>query len=203
MKFRREADVRFRPERRYSIFAEGWLAPGYVDLHIHGNAGYDVMDDDSAALAGDRTVARAAWGHQLFPNHRHRSHGYDLASAGATRRCDRKARTERRCNKKDIDVDGTPSRPPVRHSSGRTGLSVMLVAACILHRICWGPTLALFEQFWQASRGRIRMMTIAPELKNAPPIGWARPRRLPSGPSLHSRPPQSAKSASFGSAFLQ
>ncbi len=33
-----------------------------------------------------------------------------------------------------------------------------------------GPTLALFEQFWQAARGRIRMMTIAPELKNAPEV---------------------------------
>jgi N-acetylglucosamine-6-phosphate deacetylase len=32
------------------------------------------------------------------------------------------------------------------------------------------PTLALFEQFWQASRGRIRMMTIAPELEGAPEV---------------------------------
>jgi N-acetylglucosamine-6-phosphate deacetylase len=29
------------------------------------------------------------------------------------------------------------------------------------------PTLALFERFWQAARGRIRMMTIAPELEGA------------------------------------
>jgi N-acetylglucosamine-6-phosphate deacetylase len=29
------------------------------------------------------------------------------------------------------------------------------------------PTLPLFEQFWQAARGRIRMMTIAPELEGA------------------------------------
>ncbi len=29
------------------------------------------------------------------------------------------------------------------------------------------PTIALFEKFWQASRGRIRMMTIAPELPGA------------------------------------
>jgi N-acetylglucosamine-6-phosphate deacetylase len=32
------------------------------------------------------------------------------------------------------------------------------------------PTLPLFEQFWQASRGRIRMMTIAPELEGAPEV---------------------------------
>jgi N-acetylglucosamine-6-phosphate deacetylase len=32
------------------------------------------------------------------------------------------------------------------------------------------PTLTLFERFWQAARGRIRMMTIAPELENAPEV---------------------------------
>ena len=42
------------------------------------------------------------------------------------------------------------------------------------------PTLALFEQFWQAARGRIRMMTIAPELEGAPEViaEAARKRRL-------------------------
>jgi N-acetylglucosamine-6-phosphate deacetylase len=32
------------------------------------------------------------------------------------------------------------------------------------------PTLATFERFWQAARGRIRMMTIAPELEGAPEV---------------------------------
>jgi N-acetylglucosamine-6-phosphate deacetylase len=32
------------------------------------------------------------------------------------------------------------------------------------------PTLTLFEQFWQAARGRICMMTIAPELDGAPEV---------------------------------
>jgi N-acetylglucosamine-6-phosphate deacetylase len=32
------------------------------------------------------------------------------------------------------------------------------------------PTLALFERFWQAARGHIRMMTIAPELAGAPEV---------------------------------
>jgi N-acetylglucosamine-6-phosphate deacetylase len=32
------------------------------------------------------------------------------------------------------------------------------------------PTLTLFERFWLAARGRIRMMTIAPELENAPQV---------------------------------
>ncbi len=30
-----------------SDFGDATIAPGYVDLHIHGNAGFDVMDDSS------------------------------------------------------------------------------------------------------------------------------------------------------------
>src|ERR1022692_4141577 len=33
-----------------SDFGDGVIAPGYVDLHIHGSAGYDVMDDSVEAL---------------------------------------------------------------------------------------------------------------------------------------------------------
>ena len=32
------------------------------------------------------------------------------------------------------------------------------------------PTMPLFERFWQAARGHIRMMTIAPELEGAPEV---------------------------------
>src|SRR5260370_20846663 len=31
-------------------FGDSVMAPGYVDLHIHGSAGYDVMDDTAVAL---------------------------------------------------------------------------------------------------------------------------------------------------------
>src|SRR5271157_3714789 len=33
-----------------SDFGDGVIAPGYIDLHIHGSAGYDVMDDTAEAL---------------------------------------------------------------------------------------------------------------------------------------------------------
>src|SRR5258706_14887509 len=32
-------------------FADGLIAPGYIDLHIHGSAGFDVMDANSEALS--------------------------------------------------------------------------------------------------------------------------------------------------------
>src|SRR6202051_1404353 len=38
---------------------DGIIAPGYIDLHIHGSAGYDVMDDSAEALpAIERLLAR-------------------------------------------------------------------------------------------------------------------------------------------------
>src|SRR6267378_4114927 len=42
-----------------SDFGDRVMAPGYVDLHIHGSAGYDVMDDTSEALAAiEQLLAR-------------------------------------------------------------------------------------------------------------------------------------------------
>src|SRR5712671_4525040 len=39
--------------------ADGLIAPGYVDLHIHGSAGFDVMDHNVDALpAIERLLAR-------------------------------------------------------------------------------------------------------------------------------------------------
>src|SRR6266404_7256091 len=35
------------------------LAPGYVDIHIHGNAGHDVMEGEDSALAAiERSLAK-------------------------------------------------------------------------------------------------------------------------------------------------
>src|SRR5690349_397170 len=42
-----------------SDFGDRVMAPGYVDLHIHGSAGYDVMDDTAEALpAIEQLLAR-------------------------------------------------------------------------------------------------------------------------------------------------
>src|SRR5258706_6497105 len=39
--------------------ADGLIAPGYVDLHIHGGAGFDVMDENIDALPTvERLISR-------------------------------------------------------------------------------------------------------------------------------------------------
>ena len=40
-------------------FGDDVMVPGYIDLHIHGSAGYDVMDDNAEALpAIEQLLAR-------------------------------------------------------------------------------------------------------------------------------------------------
>src|SRR3977135_4354742 len=52
----RVVDISARSSRQLPVggstahFGHSVIAPGYVDLHIHGSAGYDVMDDIAEAL---------------------------------------------------------------------------------------------------------------------------------------------------------
>src|SRR5215467_10979796 len=36
---------------RHYDFPDAILAPGFIDIHIHGGSGHDVMETDSSALA--------------------------------------------------------------------------------------------------------------------------------------------------------
>jgi len=57
---------------------DSMIAPGYLDLHIHGSAGFDVMGDNPEALpVVERLLARHGVTGYL-PNHRDGSHGKTL-----------------------------------------------------------------------------------------------------------------------------
>ena len=137
------------------------IAPGYVDLHIHGNAGYDVMDDASEALPViERMLARYGVT-SYFPT-------TVTAAMDATLRA-----LERL-----VDAIEKRERESPDNEGRAVPLGIHLEGPFISHarrgvhapENLLTPTLALFEQFWQAARGRIRMMTIAPELENAPEV---------------------------------
>ena len=48
-------------------FPGGILAPGFIDMHIHGGAGHDVMEGGAGALAASGASAGAARREQLLP----------------------------------------------------------------------------------------------------------------------------------------
>jgi N-acetylglucosamine-6-phosphate deacetylase len=137
-------------------FSDGLIAPGYIDLHIHGASGYDVMDPDSEALpAIERLLAL------------HGVTGYLPTTVTAPLDITLRA-LEKLADAIEEQFDGrTPgrARPLGIHLEGpflshaRRGVhppeSLLL------------PTVATFEKFWQAARGYVGMMTIAPELEGA------------------------------------
>src|ERR1700681_2146030 len=142
---------------------EGLIAPGYIDLHIHGSAGFDVMDDNAEAL---RVIERLLSRHGVtsyFPT------TVTAALDKTLRALERLAYAIERREK--INADGNAPDDQVR----ATPLGIHLEGPFISHarrgvhpqEYLLAPTLAAFEKFWQAARGRIRMMTIAPELEGA------------------------------------
>jgi len=145
-----------------SDFGDGVIVPGYVDLHVHGGAGFDVMDDDGKALpAIERLLARHGVT-SFFPT-------TVTAPIDATLRA-----LERLADAIEESQSGGQRSNKV--GSGRTlALGIHLEGPFISHarrgvhppEDLEAPTLPLFERFWQAARGRICMMTIAPELEGA------------------------------------
>ncbi|MGA7080351.1 MAG: N-acetylglucosamine-6-phosphate deacetylase [Terriglobales bacterium] len=145
-----------------SDFGDSVISPGYVDLHIHGSGGYDVMDDRVEALP---TIE------QLLMRHGVTSYFPTTVTApleSTLRALDRLADAieKRERDREPANAQSKPRALP---------LGIHLEGPFLSHarrgvhppEYLLAPTLPLFEQFWQAARGRIRMMTIAPELEGA------------------------------------
>ena len=141
------------------------IAPGYVDLHIHGSAGFDVMDERVEALP---TIE------QLLARHGVTSYFPTTVTApmeATLRALDRLANA---IEKREVDGESAT----VDRKRRALALGIHLEGPFLSHarrgvhppEYLLAPTLPLFEQFWQAARGRIRMMTIAPELEGAPEV---------------------------------
>ena len=152
-----------------SDFGDGVMAPGYVDLHIHGSAGYDVMDDSAEALPAIEQLLARHGVTSYFPTTV--SAPMDTTLRALERLADaiEKRALERERQREQKNADGKSRALP---------LGIHLEGPFLSHarrgvhppEDLLAPTLALFERFWQAARGRIRMMTIAPELEGAPEV---------------------------------
>ena len=140
-------------------FGSSLIAPGYVDLHIHGSSGYDVMDDSPEALpAIERFLAR---------------HG--VTSYFPTTVTAPLDRTLRSLEHLADAIETCEHKKEDRQSSRAVPLGIHLEGPFLSHarRGVHPPEhllparLETFERLWQAARGHIRMMTIAPETDGA------------------------------------
>jgi N-acetylglucosamine-6-phosphate deacetylase len=147
-------------------FGDHWIAPGYIDLHIHGGAGHDVMDDNSDALPAIEKLLAHHGVTSYFPTTV--TAPVDMTLRALERLADAIEKSELQSSNNN---DATTNRRAVP-------LGIHLEGPFISHarrgvhppENLLVPTLALFERFWQAARGRVRIMTIAPELENAPEV---------------------------------
>jgi N-acetylglucosamine-6-phosphate deacetylase len=139
-------------------FNDSTLAPGYIDLHIHGSAGHDVMEHTAEALpAVERLLARHGVT-SYYPTTVTAPIDSTLRAlerlAGAIEKREQGAVQEAaRACPVGIHLEG----PFLSHARRGVHPSENLLK----------PTLAAFERFWEAARGRIRMLTIAPEIDGA------------------------------------
>jgi N-acetylglucosamine-6-phosphate deacetylase len=134
------------------------LAPGFVDIHMHGGAGLDVMRASSAELPHLNKFLTTHGVTGYFPT---------TVAAPLDQTCSALERLADAIEGAQVSRDGNAvqARPLGIHLEGpflshqRRGVHPpeYLVE----------PTLEVFERLWQAARGHVRMMTIAPELPGA------------------------------------
>jgi len=143
-------------------FPGGILAPGFIDIHIHGGAGHDVMEAGADALPPlERLLARHGVS-SYFPTTvtapleatlSALERLADAIEAADVKAVDRGPQATERARPLGIHLEG----PFISHSRRGVHPPENLLA----------PSLPAFDRFWQAARGHIRMLTIAPELPGA------------------------------------
>jgi N-acetylglucosamine-6-phosphate deacetylase len=137
-------------------FQNAVLAPGFVDIHMHGGAGLDLMRALPSDLPrlGKFLVTHGVTGY--FPTTVAAPLDATYAALGRLADAIEAAETE------DNSVQARPlgihlEGPFLSHKRRGVHPPENLVA----------PTIEIFERLWQAARGHVRMLTIAPEITGA------------------------------------
>src|SRR5216684_4937156 len=136
------------------------LAPGFVDIHMHGGAGLDVMRASPAELPHLNKFLTTHGVTGYFPT---------TVAAPLDQTCAALGRFA------DVIEAAQASRGNNGDAVQAFPLGIHLEGPFLSHKRrgvhppenLLEPTLEIFEQLWQAARGHVRMMTIAPELPGA------------------------------------
>jgi len=133
------------------------LAPGFIDIHIHGGAGHDVMEPDPAALPAVERLLATHGVSSYLPTTVTAPVDATLTAleqlANAIEAAENEPSGELRARPLGIHLEG----PFISHARRGVHPPENLLP----------PTVNAFELLWQAARGHIRVMTIAPELDGA------------------------------------
>jgi N-acetylglucosamine-6-phosphate deacetylase len=139
---------------RFVDLADGIVVPGFIDIHVHGGAGHDVMQP------GDDALARME---RYFANHGVTSYcpttvtaplDDTLSALDRLALADRVPRSGDRARPIGLHLEG----PFISHAKRGVHPPENLVA----------PSVELFDEMWKAASGKVAVMTVAPELPGAP-----------------------------------
>lgn len=151
----RRADVNIPGRTRVIDFGHAILAPGLIDIHIHGGAGHDVMEGSDESMAA-------------IERHLTRNGVTSYCPTTVTAPIDATLRSLDALGKAVANAnhgDGARARPLGIHFEG----PFLSHAKCGVHppSLLQNASLELFDRMWQAADGRVSLMTIAPEIEGA------------------------------------
>jgi N-acetylglucosamine-6-phosphate deacetylase len=149
-------------------FGDAVLVPGFFDIHIHGGAGHDVMENTADALPPVEKLLAQHGVSSYFPTTV--TAPLDATLAALERLAD-SVEAAKKNGAAGSCADGSSSDRELRARPLGIHLEGPFISHCRrgVHppEDLLPPTLAAFERFWQAARGHIRLLTIAPELHGA------------------------------------
>ncbi len=133
------------------------LVPGFVDIHVHGGAGLDVMRSSPSDLPRL---------HRFLVSHGVTAYFPTTVAAPLDQTCQALGRLADAIESCDVHDDNSPQARPI---------GIHLEGPFLSHKrrgvhppeYLVSPTIEIFDRLWQAARGHVRMMTIAPELPGA------------------------------------
>src|SRR5215472_9636144 len=137
-------------------FGDAILAPGLIDVHIHGGAGHDVMEGSDASLAAIEHL---------------------MAKHGVTSYCPTTVTAPVEATLRSLDALGRATK----HAAGRNDctrarpLGVHLEGPFLSYAkrgvhpaaLLQPASRQLFDRMWNAADGRVSVLTIAPEIEGA------------------------------------
>ncbi len=143
------------PAAQHLDFPNATLAPAFFDVHIHGGAGHDVMEGTPEAVAKvSRFLASRGTGSYLATTVTAPLDTILHSLADLSKRLDEAGKSEwQGARPLGIHLEG----PFLSHAKRGVHPPQHLLS----------PSIAIFDQMWQAAEGKIRLMTLAPELPSA------------------------------------